>query len=824
MSLTIIPNTAQTAVIGLPICFEGSAIVSIQSTPLGPMDIATSGATWTYNKTTTFDFQKTGGILSYSDCIVATTSTCYGFQPFYIRGSNISHASPGGANNNVSWVIGVTDDDDNLHYIEVYKYCNATPTPSCSSGWFMTAYFNGAAIYNRGVNFNENFYVRSDGINLYFEHMQGGVIIRDAWRTLPPNHLWRFRVAVYAPQNTINALRVWKGSFQGSVPVTWSAPLGGALVVNGNTGCFTASSAGSYQVCIESEFEPQICVDIEVDDIILEPIGLDCGQCVLTDQVVEFSSNAGVSGVLTVLDAYTNEPVGSVLGPLSWQAPGGVTAQTQVIATYTVETDEGPESATCNLFIMPRLKVINVVGDTIAGLVPGDTFQILTNYEYPNFVWENIDCPNIVSQNGIIHIPSRMNDTCFGALDCYIRGKLINIPIGTPEIPVEGNLCDNLTSGDSQLSVTLRIITDPVYPTPNFGGPPPVKWQKQTPEYKVLVNEFEGGCNETYLKNRIAIQRWTVKYEGLRFEDDNPCAPDPCCDEEQGFINGYDNSYLNAKRLDDFWNTVAGTAGYFTLVDMRTGDIWRRARFEDEMGSDHVNWRTTNSRDVSIIWNPCCATGPMGGVCQHNTTTDDTFPPSIPQNISVEVMSWNRIDVLWDRSYDNVGVEYYELWVDGVVENVGPVLRYHHTGLAPTSLHRYKVRAFDFSGNYSDWSEIAAGVTHDHDILPPIAPANLVAVTVSETQINLSWDATSDNWEVAGYMVLLDGISLDVGNVLTYEHTGLLACTSHSYYVRAYDTSGNRSAWSDEVIAHTECGQVYEDGEEVYEGGEPVME
>jgi hypothetical protein len=87
---------------------------------------------------------------------------------------------------------------------------------------------------------------------------------------------------------------------------------------------------------------------------------------------------------------------------------------------------------------------------------------------------------------------------------------------------------------------------------------------------------------------------------------------------------------------------------------------------------------------------------------------------------------------------------------------------------------------------------------------PPSVPTNLAATTPSPTSVNLNWTASSDDIGVAGYDVVRDGaplVSLHV--VTTYLDTTILAGSTHSYAVRARDTSGNRSGLSAPVSATT---------------------
>ncbi len=89
------------------------------------------------------------------------------------------------------------------------------------------------------------------------------------------------------------------------------------------------------------------------------------------------------------------------------------------------------------------------------------------------------------------------------------------------------------------------------------------------------------------------------------------------------------------------------------------------------------------------------------------------------------------------------------------------------------------------------------------DTSAPTIPANLAATPISATQINLSWNAASDNIGVTGYAIFRDGNELTTTTNTTFNNTGLTASTTYSYLVKAYDAAGNRSASSTAVSATT---------------------
>lgn len=848
MSLVLEPSVPQTAVIGVPLCFAGSGSISLAQEDLQAINLPASGTNWTYGGTNHI-FKKVSGTnpspgnpsTGYGDCTASSDPDIYGFRPFYFRAANVVFTSPGGSQNNFSMVFFATDDLDRRYGIEIYNY-GGHP-----NDWFMTYYWANIPVANIHIGLNDLFFVRSDGIKLYLERKVGcqdpnGCVVNSYSQTLPSTAKWKFRIAGAYVNNELHFVEMFKGTYQGTIPITWDVPDGGSLSGSDTNKCFLAIDPGNYRVCIDSDFDDQLCVDIVANPLYLEPTDFPCGSCVFAGDIVTFNSNGGLHGVLTAIEAISEEPSGTVLDALTWRAPNTPPPEGgHVILTYTIETVDGQATFNCHLFVQPRLEVLNVEGDVITGLVPGDSFQLITTYEYPDLVWENLSCPNIVTPEGLIYIPKTSNsNNCFGMLDCYIRARLVNI---------EGSECDNITSGENQAIVDLRIIVDPVYPTADLGGPNPLKWKQETPDFRVITKTMEGGCSETHIRNRVPVQRWQADYDGLSYEDTNECDI-VCCDDPAGFEGGINPVTRTAKMLDDFWMLTAGEYGYFTLIEPRTGYIWRKVRFEGVMERDHINWRTIQRRNVKLIWNPCCATEPAGGVCPHSTTRTDTYPPSVPQNVNVFTVSYDELKVKWEPSFDDIGVKYYEVWIDeGEIIRVGSTPIFYHRGLTPSTTYSYKVQAYDFSGNPSGWSDIATGTTAEHDVTPPAVPENLRVTATESTMflteegdelvdigdfilegaedvdyaIQVEWDPVDDP-DLAGYILLVDGYAIDMEFATTYAHTDLEFCSEHQYHVRSYDIHGNRSRWSEVVIGGTTCGEVLEGTDSVLEGVDTVVD
>ena len=87
----------------------------------------------------------------------------------------------------------------------------------------------------------------------------------------------------------------------------------------------------------------------------------------------------------------------------------------------------------------------------------------------------------------------------------------------------------------------------------------------------------------------------------------------------------------------------------------------------------------------------------------------------------------------------------------------------------------------------------------------PTAPSNLINTAKTDTTIDLSWTASTDNIGVVGYEVYKDGVKLDVPTIIAanYQITGLTPSTTYKFTVKAKDAVGNISNASNEVTIVT---------------------
>jgi fibronectin type 3 domain-containing protein len=186
----------------------------------------------------------------------------------------------------------------------------------------------------------------------------------------------------------------------------------------------------------------------------------------------------------------------------------------------------------------------------------------------------------------------------------------------------------------------------------------------------------------------------------------------------------------------------------------------------------------------------------------------DTTPPSAPTGLTATAASGTQINLSWTASTDNVGVTGYLIercqGTTCTFAQIGTstTTTYSDSGLLASTSYSYRVRATDASSNLSGYSNTSSATTtaSGTDTQPPTRPTGLSGTSISNSQINLTWTASTDNVGVTGYRVERCPVANCTAFTLagsptstTYSDTALTSATSYIYRVRAVDAAGNAS-------------------------------
>ncbi|MFM2339854.1 MAG: hypothetical protein RLZZ360_490 [Candidatus Parcubacteria bacterium] len=82
------------------------------------------------------------------------------------------------------------------------------------------------------------------------------------------------------------------------------------------------------------------------------------------------------------------------------------------------------------------------------------------------------------------------------------------------------------------------------------------------------------------------------------------------------------------------------------------------------------------------------------------------------------------------------------------------------------------------------------------DTEAPTTPTGVAVTPMSSSQIDIVWSPVTDNFAVGGYRVARDGIHIATTSLTTFTDTGLLASTTYSYTIDAFDLFYNFSSTS----------------------------
>ena len=89
------------------------------------------------------------------------------------------------------------------------------------------------------------------------------------------------------------------------------------------------------------------------------------------------------------------------------------------------------------------------------------------------------------------------------------------------------------------------------------------------------------------------------------------------------------------------------------------------------------------------------------------------------------------------------------------------------------------------------------------DRIKPTAPTNLKAVSISDTSITLSWNASTDNVAVKEYTIYQNNNFIASTTMTTYKVNNLTPGTTYQYFVKAKDTRKNVSTASNTISVTT---------------------
>ncbi|WP_227013976.1 fibronectin type III domain-containing protein [Paenibacillus psychroresistens] len=177
----------------------------------------------------------------------------------------------------------------------------------------------------------------------------------------------------------------------------------------------------------------------------------------------------------------------------------------------------------------------------------------------------------------------------------------------------------------------------------------------------------------------------------------------------------------------------------------------------------------------------------------------DTTAPTAPTGLSSPSKTNTSVSLSWTASTDNVGVTGYNIYNGtNLAGSTTGATTFTVTGLTASTAYTFTVKAKDAAANLSAASSGLTVTTNAaSDTTAPTAPTGLTSPSKTDTSVNLSWTASTDNVGVTGYNIY-NGTNLagSTTGATAFTVTGLTASTTYSFTVKAKDAAGNLSVAS----------------------------
>jgi chitodextrinase len=182
----------------------------------------------------------------------------------------------------------------------------------------------------------------------------------------------------------------------------------------------------------------------------------------------------------------------------------------------------------------------------------------------------------------------------------------------------------------------------------------------------------------------------------------------------------------------------------------------------------------------------------------------DKVAPTIPVGLKASSITTSGFRLAWSPATDNVGVTGYNVYRNGAYVFSVSQSSAVFSGLAPNSVYKVQVLAYDVRMNKSARSaELTVKTLALPDKTAPSVPNGLVASNVTKSGFRVTWNASSDNVGVTGYNVYRNGVYILTVAGRTVTWSGLKANTVYKVQVLAFDKVMNKSVRSAELSVKT---------------------
>lgn len=260
----------------------------------------------------------------------------------------------------------------------------------------------------------------------------------------------------------------------------------------------------------------------------------------------------------------------------------------------------------------------------------------------------------------------------------------------------------------------------------------------------------------------------------------------------------------------EIWRNTTNASGSATRIAVLSTRPSAANRFLDvvvTLGSTYYYWAKALDRSGN--------TSAFSSVASATLAAADTTPPGLPNSIVVSAFT-GMLSITWGNASD-ADLDKVEVFrntsnssvtatkVTTAAATAGGSNRFNDTGATPGVTYWYFLRSVDRSGNVSAFATGVSGMVAPADTTPPAQPSSLTyAASVGSVFITWTnpsdadlkhvevWEATTNNWNTA---VMVDTPNAYPNGKTSFSRSGLAGGESRWFWLRAVDTSNNKSGW-----------------------------
>ncbi len=473
-----------------------------------------------------------------------------------------------------------------------------------------------------------------------------------------------------------------------------------------------------------------------------------------------------------------NDSVGGISS--NFYSDTGLTANT--VYSYKVKASNGNGDS----------KYSSIVSDTTIVAAPSNLTNSVSSASQIDLYWDAVTGADGYSLSFSVDSGRTYSDTAVGNVTTYSDTGLAANSVHYYKVRAYN------TKGYSKFSAILSDTTIVVAPSSVFATTRSseridLSWGKVAGAtgYKIYQLNSDGGytevdlvtdtiCHSTGLSPNTTYSYKVTAYSGAGESDTSSVVSDiTIVAAPSNFID----SVVSSSQIKLFWGKVDGADGYRLAISADG------VTYDDTVDCVVTTYSHAGLTANSVHYYKVLAYNGKGDGAFSSTLCDTTIVLA-PSNLTDSVVSASRIDLRWNIV---AGAASYAIYrapaIGGEYKVIGDTnsLIYHSTGLSANTAYFYKVLAYNGNGE-SEFSDTLSDTTK------VAAPSNLTDSVISSSQIDLSWSSVAG---ATGYRLAFSADSgqsyseIAVGNVTTYQSTGLAPNATYHYKVLAYNGKGD---------------------------------